>query len=117
MSIIGVDEVIYGAEDVATGGRFFRDWGLTQTAERADRIEFETLNGGRVVVAAREARDLPAAIEPGSTLREAVWGVGTSADLAGIRARLVEMKAPLEESPGRVRTVDPNGFAVSFQGD
>ena len=51
MSVLGIDEITYGADDLPTCRRFFLDWGLTLAAESADKLAFETLNGGRVIVA------------------------------------------------------------------
>ncbi|MBS0317275.1 MAG: glyoxalase, partial [Proteobacteria bacterium] len=53
MSVLGIDQITYGADDLATCRRFFSDWGLTLASERADELVFETLNGCRVVVAAQ----------------------------------------------------------------
>ena len=51
MSVLGIDEVTYGVEDLDTCVRFFSDWGLTQVSAQPDEVVFETLNGCRVVLA------------------------------------------------------------------
>ena len=51
MSVLGIDEVTYGVEDLDTCVRFFSDWGLTQVSAQSDEVVFETLNGCRVVLA------------------------------------------------------------------
>ncbi|MDZ3993421.1 hypothetical protein PspTeo4_25520 [Pseudomonas sp. Teo4] len=93
MSVLGIDEVTYGVEDLATCARFFADWGLTQVSEQADEVIFETLNGCRVVLAAIDKPGLPPAIEPGSTVREVVWGVESQADLALYSQRIANDRA------------------------
>lgn len=75
MSVLGIDEVTYGVEDLDTCVRFFSDWGLKQLSTQADEVIFETLNGCRVVLADLNKPGLPPAIEAGSTVRE----IGTGA--------------------------------------
>jgi catechol 2,3-dioxygenase-like lactoylglutathione lyase family enzyme len=70
MSVLGIDEVTYGVEDLDSCVRFFADWGLSKVSEQPDQVIFETLNGCRVVLAAIDKPGLPPAIEPGSTVRE-----------------------------------------------
>jgi catechol 2,3-dioxygenase-like lactoylglutathione lyase family enzyme len=114
MATLGIDEITYGADDLATSKRFFLDWGLKLVAEDADRLVFETLNGGRVVVAAAARADLPAAMETGNTLREVVWGVESEADLAAYAQRIANQPGFVEQG-GRIGCTDPNGLAVRFQ--
>jgi catechol 2,3-dioxygenase-like lactoylglutathione lyase family enzyme len=88
--IIGIDSITYGVEDVPLCRRFFLDWGLAPKDEH-----FETLNGCEVKVRHKDDPALPPAMEPGSTLREVVWGTDGSRDIAGC--------------------TDPNGLALSFR--
>jgi hypothetical protein len=93
MSVLGIDEISYGADDLAACRQFFLDWGLSLADEQADRLVFETLNGCRVIVAATNHPDLPPAIEAGPTLREVVWGVESEADLALYEGRIARCRA------------------------
>lgn len=104
MSILGIDRITYGVDDLARCRKFFLDWGLALVREGDDGLDFETLNGCEVFV--RRAGDpaLPPTIEPGPTLREVVWGVASEADLARLRDKL-----------GDVRAADPNGLALAFR--
>lgn len=90
MSIVGIDSITYGVEDVDLCRRFFTDWGLREIQPG----DFETLNGCEVKLRRRDDPQLPPAMEPGSTLREVVWGT----DGAAI--------APC---------TDPNGLSLSFR--
>ena len=114
MSILGIDRITYGVEDVAKCRQFFLDWGLRLVREQGESVDFETLNGCEVQVRASGDRSLPPPIEPGSTLREVIWGVEGEADLQGLRARL---GADAEWSPGdaTLRTRDPNGLGLGFR--
>lgn len=114
MSVLGIDEISYGADDLAACRQFFLDWGLSLVDEQADRLVFETLNGCRVIVAATNHPDLPPAIEAGPTLREVVWGVESEADLA-LYADRIRALPGFVQGNGRIGCTDPNGLAVRLQ--
>ncbi|HVH84585.1 MAG TPA: hypothetical protein VM713_09740, partial [Steroidobacteraceae bacterium] len=88
MTIQGIDRVTYGVADMAAARRFLSDWGLALVDEGAPMLRFETLDGGEVVVRAKDDPALPPAIEPGSTLREVVWGVADATSLTDLGASL-----------------------------
>ena len=118
MSVQGIDEISYGADDLAACRQFFLDWGLSLAEEQADRLVFETLNGCRVIVAATNHPDLPPAIEAGPTLREVVWGVESEADLALYEGRIAQLPGFVKQggpNGGRIGCTDPNGLAVRLQ--
>lgn len=114
MSVLGIEEISYGADDLAACRQFFLDWGLSLAEEQADRLVFETLNGCRVIVAATNHPDLPPAIEAGPTLREVVWGVESEADLA-LYADRIRALPGFVQGNGRIGCTDPNGLAVRLQ--
>ncbi|WP_295375429.1 VOC family protein [uncultured Pseudacidovorax sp.] len=118
MSVLGIDQITYGTDDLATSRRFFLDWGLTLAHEGADELVFESLNGCRIVVAAMDKAGLPPAIEDGPTLREVVWGVESAADLDRY-ADAIRGDAGFvdgEVAGGRrIGCNDPNGLAVRLQ--
>jgi catechol 2,3-dioxygenase-like lactoylglutathione lyase family enzyme len=90
MSIVGIDSITYGVEDIALCRRFFTDWGLKPKGE-----DFETLNGCEVRIRHKDDPGLPPAIEPGSTLRAVIWGTDGAKVLPPC--------------------TDPNGLALSFR--
>lgn len=114
MSVLGIDEITYGVEDLPRCRRFFEDWGLSLVDEQADQVVFETLNGCRVVVATLDKPGLPPAIEPGSTVREVVWGVASADDLALYASRIAAAPG-FVEGGGRIGCTDPNGLAIRLQ--
>ena len=114
MTILGIDEITYGAPDLTTCRRFFADWGLSLVQDSGGRLEFESVNGCRVIVADPAQNELPPAIEDGATLREVVWGVKDEASLATLRVQLAG-KPGLVDTGSRVGCTDPNGLHVAFQ--
>lgn len=99
-NIEGIDAITYGVDDLGVCKRFFLDWGLRLAAEREDGLDFECLNGCEVRFRRSDDPSLPAAVEPGPTLREVIWGVKSEADLAALRD---------------VPNVDPNGIGLGFR--
>ena len=114
MSVSGIDEITFGASDLAACRKFFQDWGLTLHSEDPHTLVFESLNGCRVVVAHSDKPGLPAGMEPDPTLREVVWGVESEADLDAFRSRL-EGQPGYAEAGTRIGCTDPNGLSVRLQ--
>lgn len=118
MSILGIDQITYGVDDLDTCRRFMLDWGLTLAGETPDELVFECLNGCRVVVADAAKPGLPDGIEAGPTLREVVWGVESPADLDAIAARIAAEPGFVDgmvDGARRIGCTDPNGLAVRLQ--
>jgi catechol-2,3-dioxygenase len=98
--IEGIDAITYGVDDLGACRRFFLDWGLKLTAEREGALDFECLNGCEVRFRRSDDPSLPAAVEPGPTLREVIWGVKSETHLSALRD---------------VPKVDPNGIGLGFR--
>lgn len=50
MTILGIEQITYGVDDLATCRRFFADWGLNEVAHDDTHARFETMNGCTVLV-------------------------------------------------------------------
>jgi len=114
MNLLGIDEITFGATDLARCRKFFSDWGLQLVDEDAQRLIFESLNGCRVIVAASDTPGLPPGIEPDPTLREVVWAVENAAVLDHFRHRLQDAPG-FVDTGARVGCTDPAGLALRIQ--
>ncbi|MDX3904391.1 MAG: VOC family protein [Pigmentiphaga sp.] len=114
MDVLGIDEITYGADDLAACKQFLTDWGMTLAEETDKSLVFESLNKCRVIVKTTDYPGLPPAIEEGPTLREVVWGVSSDEVLERFAAKLKDLPGYVNEG-GRVGCTDPNGLAVRFQ--
>ena len=115
MSILGIDQITYGASDLGTCRRFFADWGLKLVEDDATRLVFESLNGCRIAVAdPAQLTALPPAFEDGPTLREVVWGVSDEATLRVLRERIAHAPG-FSDKGSSIGCTDPNGMAIRFQ--
>ena len=114
MSIIGIDEITFGAQDIARCRQFFLDWGLQLITESPTRLLYESLNGCKVIVAHSDTPGLPEGVEPDPTLREVVWGVESEADLANY-AMAMSNGPGFFQNDERMGCTDPCGLAVRVQ--
>ena len=111
MTITGIDAVTFGVENMALAARFLGDWGVKRVGEGVYRCA----NRADVRIERLDAPDLPPAIEPGSTLREIVWGVDTRRALDAIRHELARDRAVDAVRDGSFRTTDDAGLAIAFR--
>ncbi len=104
MAITRVEKLIYGVEDVGAGARYYRDWGLEELDNSADRALFRTRANQAIEIRAADDPSLPPSPdEAKSTLRAAIWGVA-DAD------RLKE----LGDDVGRDRDIREEGGTLWF---
>lgn len=118
MSVLGIDQITYGCDDLSICRGFFQDWGLALKSEAADELVFECLNGCKVVVAAMVRAGLPPAMEEGATLREVVWGVQSDADLDRYAEAIAGEPGffdAIVDGARRIGCIDPNGLALRLQ--
>ncbi len=114
MSITNLDSVTFGITDFETCKRFWTDFGLAESESNGESV-FTCRNGSTVVLRAADDPALPAAIEPGATLREATFGVRSAADLVAIAAELGKDREVRTDADGTLHTTDPLGFAIAFR--
>lgn len=115
MGIVGIDAVVYGVDDLEKGRRFFEDWGLSRVRAGASAVVLEAQDGSAVILKPRRAKDLPPAIEGGNTLRELVWGVKSTRDLAAIRKELSKDREVTVDKDGTLHSVDDMGLGIAFR--
>ena len=75
MAFVGIDAVTYGVADVKKGQKVFQDFGLRKIKGGAKEAVLETQDGSQIVLEPRPDESLPKAFQPGSSIREMIWGV------------------------------------------
>lgn len=115
MNIIGLDHLIYAANDLAAAKKFMQDFGLREVAGQAYGAYFETLDGSGILVAAADDTHLPGKIGPVSQLRKMVYGVADQATLDQIQAELSKDREVKVLENGALETVDDAGINIGFQ--
>ena len=113
MAIQRIESVTYGVEDIDECLRFFTDFGLAPVEASAGHAVLETLAGQTVHLRAINDPELPPAYEPGSGIREVVWGVDTQEALDAIIADL-STDREVRVLDGTAHTLDESGFGIGF---
>ncbi len=115
MALTGIDAIVYGVTDMDKARRFFSDWGVKRVSSSKSRAVFETEDGAQVILKPSTAKDLPKAIQRGSTVREMVWGVSAKADLARIQKELSKDRDVTVDKDGTLHSVDDMGLGIAFR--
>ena len=115
MTIMRVESLVYGVEDLDAGIRYFEDWGLSCATRGAHGADFTLPSGQTILVRPAQDAALPAAPDSGSTLREAIWGVSDAAALKRIGAELGRDREVKADAAGGLHARDEAGFAIGFR--
>ena len=113
---IGIDSIVYGIEDMDLCHRFFDDWGLRTVKRSGDESVLETRQGPCIVLRNSNATDFSfPAREPGSSVREVVWGVASKQDLDIVAEELARDRTVKRAADGSVHSLDPFGYGIGFR--
>ncbi|MEQ6290582.1 VOC family protein [Vogesella sp. GCM10023246] len=115
MNIVGLDEIVFGVDDIAGCTQFLTDYGLAPVGAGEHGGRFEALDGTAVVIARADDSTLPPALPTGCMLRKTVMGVADAATLAAIADELGRDRVVKQLANGAIETVDDSGFVIGFQ--
>ena len=115
MNIVGLDALVFGVDDVSACTRYLIDYGLRPVAADNDGGRFEALDGTSIVLARRDAPDLPPPLPTATQLRKTVYGVADAATLTAIAEELGRDRDVRRLDDGSLETVDDVGSALGFQ--
>ena len=120
MTILGVEQLIYGVEDLEKASRFQEDWGMERVGSGAHGTDFRLQNNTSVHLRKAEDASLPPATIrwlpqlSRSTLREAIWSVDSAASLQKIGAELSRDRDVRTDANGTLHSMDDCGFHIGF---
>jgi len=116
MSILGVESVVFGVDDLAEHTRFWSDFGLSvETADAAETV-FRLPSGSRLILHPHGDARLPAPDPfPGNGVKETVWGVANAAALERIAVSLATEVAVTRDADGTVHCVCPDGQPIAVR--
>ncbi|MDH7799023.1 MULTISPECIES: VOC family protein [unclassified Beijerinckia] len=115
MLITGMDGAILGVEDLSAAMDFYGDFGLTQQSSGTSYAHFATLDGTEILLRKSDDNGLPAAVAPGSTIREAIWAVPSADHLKAIAAELARDRVVQEDDEGTIHSIDDDGYGIAFR--
>ncbi len=115
MKIIGIDQLIYGANDLNAAIKFMQDFGLKEVLHHDEGHYFETLDGSGILVAEADHPQLPPKLASITQLRKMVYGVADQATLDAIYTELSRDRHVKILDQGALETVDDAGITIGFQ--
>ncbi|MDN0011050.1 VOC family protein [Providencia stuartii] len=111
MSVIGIEKLEFGVDNLAACQQFLQDFGL-QTSPNNPSY-FTTLSGASVALSSIDDPRLPTPFESGSTLRRITWGVKDRVTLEQV-IKQIEDCAGFQLTSDGAQCLDPNGMTVAF---
>lgn len=115
MTIMRVELLVYGVEDVTAGMRYYDDWGLARADQARSGADYLLPSGQTIKLRSASDPTLPAAVEGGSTVREIVWGVDNAASLDRLGASLSRDQKVEHRDEGGISVRDPWGMVLTFR--
>jgi catechol 2,3-dioxygenase-like lactoylglutathione lyase family enzyme len=115
MDIVGVDNAIFGVEDLEAARRFCREYGFTEAERGTAGSSFEALDGTGITLRLASDAALPRANVAGATGRETVWGVRNKDALERIGAELSNDRQVSRDPAGVLHATDDDGLAIAFR--
>lgn len=114
MDYLGLERVIFGADDLDEPKRFFTDWGLRRLSATRARLSFATGNGSELQVWRDGSKGLAPRIAADSQFREFVLAVKSRRDLERLGDEIARDR-PVDQQPdGRLRFQDDAGVTLSL---
>ena len=111
MNIIGPDALVFGVDDVAACTQYLTDYGLALVGNG----RFEALDGTAIILAHKDAPELPAPLGTASMLRKTIYGVADEQSLGAIAEELGRDREVKRLADGSIEAVDDMGFVLGFQ--
>jgi catechol 2,3-dioxygenase-like lactoylglutathione lyase family enzyme len=115
MAVVRVESLVYGADNVADGIRFYEQWGLEKVEAGAKGAVFRTPENQTVHIRAASDPTLPSAPDGANTMREATWGVDSAASLERLGGELAKDREVTRDADGAIHSRDDTGFAIAFK--
>jgi catechol 2,3-dioxygenase-like lactoylglutathione lyase family enzyme len=115
MKVTTLDSVRYGVDDLGKAKQFWTDFGLLLIEEEAHKLVFCSQDQSTVEVRLAEDPSLPPRFEQGTGVREAIFGVRSTDDLAAIADELSKDRKVTSDRDGTIHAVDPLGIGIAFR--
>lgn len=115
MTIIGIESLIYGVDDVAESTRFFEDFGLPLAGTDGAVSIFRLDEGSQIVIRHKDDPALPTSALTGTGVREVVWGVDSQNGLDTLAADLGTDRTLFRDDDGTVHFTTDFGLPMALR--
>ena len=115
MDIIGLESVIYGADNIKEATKFQQDWGLELVEKGNSGAKFKLPDNTTVQIFGSSDTTLPPASVIGPTAREVIWGVQDRDTLELIGTELSKDREVTIDAEGGLHSFDDLGYRIGFR--
>jgi catechol 2,3-dioxygenase-like lactoylglutathione lyase family enzyme len=115
MSILGVQTIAYGVDDLDACTKFYDDFGVPLAGRDERGADFELPEGSRILLRRADDPSLPPRFADGPGAREVIWGVDSPASLEEIGRELARDRDLARAADGTLRTRDDLGIPIGFR--
>jgi catechol 2,3-dioxygenase-like lactoylglutathione lyase family enzyme len=115
MSILGIDHLLFGVDDVTRCAEWLMSFGLGEVATDRHGRRFASADGSAIVLRDSDVSHLPPASTPGAAFRAARFAVADRYALAAIGQELARDRYVEYGPDGSFQTMDDAGFCIAFQ--
>ncbi len=115
MTLLGVQTLVYGVDDLDTCTRFYEDFGLELAKRESGMSRFELAEGSTVILRRRDDPGLPQPFLGEAGPREIIWGVDSQASLESVASDLGRDRAVHADANGTVHCTDDSGICIGFR--
>jgi catechol 2,3-dioxygenase-like lactoylglutathione lyase family enzyme len=115
MSILGIESLVFGVDDLTHNARFWSDFGLRLLASNANEYVFEVDSGSKLVLCDRADPVLPPQFNDRPTLRETIWGVDTEQALERLVKDLETDRKVTRDADGTAHFVADDGIPLGLR--
>jgi catechol 2,3-dioxygenase-like lactoylglutathione lyase family enzyme len=116
MSILGIESVIFGVDDLAENTRFWADFGLPLESTSQRETVFRVASGSRIILRLHGDPGLPSPDPfPGNGVKETIWGVDTAENLEKLVAGLATDRTVVRDADGTAHFVADDGQPIGLR--
>jgi catechol 2,3-dioxygenase-like lactoylglutathione lyase family enzyme len=115
MSILGVQTIVYGVDDLEASARFYSDFGLQPLGRHERGADFGLPEGSRVLLRLSDDPSLPPTFATGPGAREIIWGVDSTASLEALAKNLSADREATRDADGTLHVRDDIGIPIGFR--
>ena len=115
MSIVGIESLIYGVDDVTVCTRFFEDFGLPLLSESPTSSTFGLDEGSSVQIRHIDDPEIPRSEIVGPGVREVIWGVDSQKSLDQLTVGLASDREVRVDADGTAHFLTDCGLAMGLR--
>jgi catechol 2,3-dioxygenase-like lactoylglutathione lyase family enzyme len=116
MSILGIESVVFGVDNLGENTRFWEDFGLPLLSTDATKSVFQLASGSRILLRLHGDQLLPSPDPfPGNGAKETIWGVDTAESLERLVAGLKTDRVVRRDADGTAHFTGPDGQPIGLR--